>query len=81
MTIKLSYGCTTAAFTMDGVPIETREQELELFERIVPRLRSAVARGELQVRSVIELVAPDDHWSGETCEQCGDWPSRSTWHL
>lgn len=81
MKIQLFRGCTSGGLTVDGESVETLDQEIALFERLVPVLRAQLAAGTLHVTPVVELLQYDDYDWDKTCEQCGDSPSTTTWNL
>lgn len=81
MKIELYRGCTSAGLSVDGEAVETREQELALFERLVPHLRAALAAGQVQVTQLIEDLPADGEEHGSRCDQCGDTPYTTTWEL
>lgn len=81
MKAVLYTGCTSEGLTVDGVRIETREQEVALLERLIPLLRQHIAANTMQVTQVLNLFQYDDFSMGETCDQCFDSPSTTTWNL
>lgn len=81
MTIVEHTGCTSYALIVDGQPVETREQEIALLERLIPVLREHLAAGTIQIRQVIAMFQYDDCKFGEQCDQCGDTPCTTTWNL
>ena len=81
MTITETTGCTAAGVTFDGKPIQEVD-EGAILDYLLPKVREAMARNELQLLDVVRLFQYSSSAQiGGTCEQCGDSVWQTTWEI
>ncbi len=77
-------GCTAYDFTVDGESVVDipREKEYAIFDYLVERLRRRFDNREIQLLDMVEMFEYNDYkYEKESCDQCGDSVSWTTWEI
>lgn len=80
MKIKIFDGCTTSNIFVDDVSIENID-EVELFDKLSPKIREHLKMGCIRIKDIIELFQYESYEEFSRCEQCGDIPYVVTYDI
>lgn len=81
MKIVITSGCTAYNIKVDDKPIEDVGEQV-IIDHLTARLGEHLKRGTITLDQFIHLFQYEAYESDDdSCEQCGDTVSRTTWDI
>ncbi len=77
-------GCTAFDFTVNSKSFSelTKEEYNEMLDYLFVKIREGLINQTILLENVIQLFQYDDYeYDPNTCEQCGDNVSTTTWNI